>query len=330
MKYYLLVGAGFSRNWGGWLASEAFEYLLGDPAVIPSAELKTLLWKHQTTGGFEAALDELQRDTTPGARTREQQLQSAVRRMFDSMNAAFKFKSLEFRDGTANDPPVRNFLHRFAAIFSLNQDLLLEHCYRGGQDGLIDRRDVRTERDWEIPGMRLARTSDDQVVFPSATGIWVPSEEHVIGQDWQPILKLHGSANWRTAESSDIMILGGGKARAIERYPVLRWYAQVFSECLNDPESRLMIVGYGFRDPHINDVLTQAIDSGLKIFVIDQLGADVAAATNPLPKSAIGFKPTALEESVQRALIGASRRPLTSTFAGDEVERQKIERFFST
>jgi hypothetical protein len=68
---------------------------------------------------------------------------------------------------------------------------------------------------------------------------------------------------------------------------------------------------------------------GLKIFVVDQLGANVVAATNPLPRSAIGYKPTALEESLQKALIGASRRPLSSTFArSDEVERQKIERFF--
>src|ERR1700733_9926625 len=29
MTLILLTGAGFSRNWGGWLASEAFEYVLG-------------------------------------------------------------------------------------------------------------------------------------------------------------------------------------------------------------------------------------------------------------------------------------------------------------
>jgi hypothetical protein len=328
MKCYLLTGAGFSRNWGGWLASEAFEYLLGDPAVIPSTKLKALLWKHQAMGGFEAALDELQRDAAPSARNQELQLRSAVLRMFDMMNAAFKFKALEFREGLANDQPVRNFLLRFKAIFSLNQDLLFEHCYRGSQDGLIDRRDVRTERDWKLPGMQLVPTSDDQVVFPSATGIWVPSDEHVVSREGQPIFKLHGSANWRSTEKSDMMILGGGKARAIERYPVLRWYSQVFSEYLAEPDTRLLIIGYGFRDEHINAALTQAIDKGLKIFVIDQLGADVAAATNSLPKSAIGYKPTALEESLQKVLIGASRRPLSSTFASDEVERQKIERFF--
>jgi hypothetical protein len=29
----LLTGAGFSRNWGGWLANEAFEYLLGSSHI---------------------------------------------------------------------------------------------------------------------------------------------------------------------------------------------------------------------------------------------------------------------------------------------------------
>ncbi len=32
-SFILLLGAGFSRNWGGWPASEAFEYLLGCPQV---------------------------------------------------------------------------------------------------------------------------------------------------------------------------------------------------------------------------------------------------------------------------------------------------------
>lgn len=95
MKFYLLTGAGFSCNWGGWLASETFEYLLGEPAVISSTEVETLLWEQQATGGFEAALDELQRDTAPDAGTRELQLRSAVLRMFDVMSAAFKFKPPE-------------------------------------------------------------------------------------------------------------------------------------------------------------------------------------------------------------------------------------------
>jgi hypothetical protein len=89
-----------------------------------------------------------------------------------------------------------------------------------------------------------------------------------------------------------------------------------------------MIVGYGFRDEHINDTLMRSINRGLKLFVIDPQGADVGAATNNLPKHAVGYQRTAFEESPQQALIGASRRPLSSTLAGDHVEYRKIERFF--
>ncbi len=60
LTHLLLLGAGFSRNWGGWLASEAFEYLLGCREVIGDAQLRELLWKHQEYGdGFEGALEEL-------------------------------------------------------------------------------------------------------------------------------------------------------------------------------------------------------------------------------------------------------------------------------
>jgi hypothetical protein len=59
MPHYLLTGAGFSRNWGGWLASEAFEYLLGASEI--DAYLRRLLWSAKLRGeGFEGALSVVQ------------------------------------------------------------------------------------------------------------------------------------------------------------------------------------------------------------------------------------------------------------------------------
>ena len=60
MNHILLLGAGFSRTWGSWLASEAFEFLLGCPTVIGNPQLRRLLWDSRLRGGFEDALDELQ------------------------------------------------------------------------------------------------------------------------------------------------------------------------------------------------------------------------------------------------------------------------------
>lgn len=327
MRHLLLIGAGFSRNWGGWLAAEVFEYLLGDSVVTSNPRLRTLLWKYQRTTGFEGALDELQRTADGGSRRDELQLRSAVQRMFETMNFAFKSRGLELGSHTF-DHPIRNFLLRFDAIFSLNQDLLLEYCYRGSKDGLINIDDARTERDWGFPGMQLSSASRESRTFPSAAGAWVPSETQVVEEGTQPIFKLHGSSNWRTSEGSDIMILGGGKMRAIAQYPVLQWYAQLFAEYLNQPESRLMVVGYGFRDEHINELLMQAMRNGLQLFIVDPLGAEATSALNTLRPSDLGYKLTPLEEVTREALIGASRRTLSSTFSTDEVERRKLDRFF--
>jgi hypothetical protein len=54
----LLTGAGFSRDSGDWLASEAFEYLLGCSEI--DVELRDRLWKSKSGGGFEDALADLQ------------------------------------------------------------------------------------------------------------------------------------------------------------------------------------------------------------------------------------------------------------------------------
>src|ERR1700761_5462139 len=67
----LLTGAGFSRNWGGWLASEAFEYLLGAPEI--DTDLRSLLWGNKETGGgFGDALALLEKEHSdhPSATTK--------------------------------------------------------------------------------------------------------------------------------------------------------------------------------------------------------------------------------------------------------------------
>ena len=61
MRHILLLGAGFSRNWGGLLANEVFDYLIGQQNVAQDGYLRSLLWNHRTTGGFENALAEASR-----------------------------------------------------------------------------------------------------------------------------------------------------------------------------------------------------------------------------------------------------------------------------
>jgi hypothetical protein len=55
MTHILLTGAGFSRNWGGWVTNEALEYLVGCPEVTPN--IGNVLWRNKLKGlGFEGPL----------------------------------------------------------------------------------------------------------------------------------------------------------------------------------------------------------------------------------------------------------------------------------
>ncbi len=125
MPCYTLFGAGFSRNWGGWLASEVFEYLLGCPKVKEDEELVKLLWEHKNQGGFESALAHIQtetlrlqdegRDGEPEHVRMMEQLDcfsEALLQMFLDMDQAFA-SVLDFEFQQDINRTVRTFLARF-------------------------------------------------------------------------------------------------------------------------------------------------------------------------------------------------------------------------
>lgn len=329
MQNILLLGAGFSRNWGGWLASEAFEYLLGCPEVFRNPHLQKLLWQCQPTGGFENALAVVQTDfiRDPAANTAHfQDLQSAVTQMFDDMNKGY-FDHTDFEFQQARERMVGTFLTRFDAIFTLNQDLLVEHYY-------IDRDiSLTSSGRWggaEMPGMRPVHNPASTNPNSWAQRTWMPAPpaEFSLDSRNQPYFKLHGSSNWQEIHGAPMLIMGGNKIRDIQFSSVLSWYHQQFEERLYRGGTRLMVIGYGFRDTHINEVIMRAVNErGTQMFIIAPEGGDLARRVNPTHQAAIRVG-TDLEATFERGLIGASRRSLREIFGGDSIEFNKVMRFF--
>jgi hypothetical protein len=124
MTRILLTGAGFSYNWGGKLASEVFQYLLGCDDV--DAELRRLLLRDRN---FEDVLAALQRATDAEGKRRHQLLVSVLAGMFNEMGLAFMQREFEFKNPPDARYSLASFLMRFDAIFTLNQDTLLEQKY---------------------------------------------------------------------------------------------------------------------------------------------------------------------------------------------------------
>jgi hypothetical protein len=262
MNCILLIGAGFSRNWGGWLADEVFDYLIGVRELDDTC--RQLLNIHRTAG-FEKALSVLQADKSPSARNPGSPLrlmEAAIEQMFMDMGRSW-FRNgwdLEFMSppetGRSN---VKEFLARFDAIFSLNQDFLLEigYCQRAEPMQAFNRR-------WhglEFPGM-VTRVSNPMTPASRWVGSRCPASRDVrsvapIDSHTQPTYKLHGSSNWVDETGEQLQIVGGDKTANIASSRVLSLYKQEFERRLRLPDTRLMIIGYGFHDDHINPPSTR-------------------------------------------------------------------------
>ena len=91
----LLLGAGFSRNWGGWLANEVMGELLG--RLVHDRETYSLLRK---TRNFEDALSQMQADARTHYVARDPRLarmEQAILATFGEMNQVFARKpGMEF------------------------------------------------------------------------------------------------------------------------------------------------------------------------------------------------------------------------------------------
>jgi len=67
------------------------------------------------------------------------------------------------------------------------------------------------------------------------------------------------------------MVLGGGKKIAIGHSDLLACYQNLFSKVLRAGDVRVMVIGYGFHDDHINKILAEAVQSfGARMFIWDK------------------------------------------------------------
>ena len=88
-----------------------------------------------------------------------------------------------------------------------------------------------------------------------------------------------------------------------------------------------MVIGYGFRDEHINEANLKASNSNqLEMCIIDAVGANV------LENTMFTFGANKIHSHNSKALrsivVGASRRPIRKSLVSDEIEQKKIMRFF--
>jgi hypothetical protein len=84
-------------------------------------------------------------------------------------------------------------------------------------------------------------------------------------------VKLHGSYGWLSYDSKKTaMIIGKNKPEDIEKEPLLKEYWKLFNDAIAQGNKKILIIGYGFGDKHINKILEDGVKNhDLQIYIIN-------------------------------------------------------------
>jgi len=209
---------------------------------------------------FESVYEEVQGSSAYSPEEKSA-VTDAVLRSYEQMHEDMIDRS---RSGSSGANAVcQHFLTKFASadsgergfIFTLNQDLLVEAFGSPAPD---------------MPGLPAGRALAQPLKLPASDAVSAEAATfRATGRSPLTYIKLHGSFEWRGANESRAIVIGTNKGKTLSEEPLLKWYHRIFWEALHEKERSLLVIGYSFRDAHINDVIHSAVQkAGLKLFVM--------------------------------------------------------------
>lgn len=263
----LLTGAGFTHNFGGFLADQMWARIFNHEQVQSRPLLVNLL---KDNFDFESVYNEVMDEASYTAED-QVAMSEAVKSAYERLDCTVR-NYWGPRNSSTTHPSIswqgfNYFLECFASnqqsrgyIFTLNQDLFVERWYDA------EKKLLRT------PGMKPLTWNPRERSLTSEDYLQVSSKPTEIQESTANLLyyvKLHGSMNWKSSDGRDLMVIGGNKRAQIQREPLLDWYFKIFKKVLFCPNRRLLVIGYGFRDSHVNAVIAKSVrEHNLKLYVI--------------------------------------------------------------
>ncbi len=278
-KKVLLLGAGFTANFGAPVSSQVWNDLFNYPSIQKNPKLRSALKKHQEKSDFESFFEEV----VYGVNSTEEErmiVAIAVVEIYERINEHTEMLMVHINTSGVVFDKLILFLQRFSNmqqgkgfIFTLNQDLFLEK--------LINKY-LRKNKNWS--NCSIAYPAINVPYIDSQWKSKLPSKEWL--NDWlsQPNLagslysprefplyvKLHGSSGWTHDNGKvSIPVIGKNKSKQISQEPLLSWYVKLFEQIL-DETIDIWVIGYSFSDNHINEILMKSMQKhGSSLYVID-------------------------------------------------------------
>lgn len=275
----LLTGAGFSKDFGALLANELWCYLLD--SVKLNENIKKELLKHPDN--YEEVYEKLNKNDLSIYNTE-------LLEIFKLMDKNLLY-DWEKRNVQTLEKLINIFLsdQKYNFIFTLNQDLLLERY-------ILTQTDNTTSRTSDFPPVGDCITMSDEVrlFFPylnyNLTKIvrghdnaCVQQPTHYTYEDFEKeiefnyipprknminYIKLHGSYNWQDSDGYVTAATGKQKDSYISKSKILKPQWILFEKALKR-KVKLLCIGYGFADQHINKIIINSIiNYGTELYIL--------------------------------------------------------------
>jgi hypothetical protein len=264
VKTVLLTGAGFTYNFGGYLANEMWEKIFNHTQIKKYPKLTHIT---STDFDYESIYYKVHGDPQYCAEERKA-IDTAVFDAYISLDNQIK----QTKYNNNSQPliyPVNKTIEAFSGelggggfFFTLNQDLYVER-YFGSSNTKLHHPYIDNKNIWSIKDKDFW---DDYNVTAPQNPLRHPESLKVLHFHY---VKLHGSFNWKRSDGTNLMVIGQDKERQIAEEFLLTVYSDIFKKELRQEGVGLLVIGYRFADKHINEVIRDSMKNyGLKLAIV--------------------------------------------------------------
>ncbi len=288
----LLTGAGFTKNFGGLLASEMWAEIFNHEKIQAHPKIKELMsddfdYESIYYSIMEGSYTDDEKEAIDDAvKSAYEYIDSILRQLIIShpnplelyivndLISKFSETGSYSYTGTNN---VTHYVYPETSIksfiFTLNQDLFFERLYHNHHDAKVSIPRIKNNSNWFTTYFNKPLNREDYCQLPNEEEL--SRNTDVLSDGNFFLIKLHGSYNWISFDGIQKMVIGRGKTDQIQKEPLLKYYFEIFENVLSQNERRLLIIGYGFSDKHINRIISKAIrDYGLKIYIMSPISPE--------------------------------------------------------
>ena len=276
-KTILMTAAGYTKNFGGFLAEDMWEKIFNHKEIQDKPALKELLVDNDNFD-YETVYHKVYNgDYLP---KEKEAIRTAILKAYETLDVIAQNyipvrddSKLNILNGARKiiDCLTRD-MSQINFFFTLNQDIFIERLISDTKKSIM----------WPGIGNRFFNPNslESKSSLANSNFINVPASDKFdatkhatdLPNNECNYIKLHGSFGWKSSDPdrSDKLVIGRNKETQIADEPLLKWYLDLFEQVLLQGGIKLLIIGYGFRDGHINEVIVKAIEQepSLRLYII--------------------------------------------------------------